>query len=362
MLQLLKAEELLAVSMTRKGGAPILDSVSRGIPAMVRALLVLVILAAAAGTAPAQSPPSAPLCDQLAAHPSDPERFGEGLTLDRMDGGRAADACAEAVAEEPGNLRLVYQLGRALAAADREDEAEPHLRRAAMAGYVAAMYSLADLLIYRDSGKDSTTQAEGLQWMRRAAERNFGPALAALGTLHDEGRGVPRDRALAVSFYRRAGATNDPLSMQLAGSWFDERAGNDAALIAEAERLLRAAVAAGWRDAYNELAWFLYTRDRDMVEAERLARRAVAAYPEDPAFADTLGAILLRRNQAAAALPYLEFAAQSEGDNPDFHERLGDALWALGRRDEAREAWNDALSNTESDNQRQRLRDRLARQ
>lgn len=329
-------------------------------PSCLRALALAGALAAAASGATAQSPPPAPLCDLLAAHPSDPERFGEGLTIDRMDGERAVEACTEALAAEPDNMRLVYQLGRALAGADREDEAEPHLRRAAQAGRVAAMYSLADLLLYRDSGKGAT-QAEGLQWLQRAAEQNFGPALAALGGLHDEGRGVARDRAMAESYYRRAAATNDPYSLQLAGSWFDERAGSDPALSAEAERMLRASVALGWRDAYNELAWFLYTRERDLPEAERLARRAVAAYPEDPAFADTLGAILLRRGQAAEALVYLDFAVDSEDDNADFQERRGDALWALNRRDEAREAWNAALANAETDNQRQRLRDRIAR-
>jgi predicted negative regulator of RcsB-dependent stress response len=88
----------------------------------------------------------------------------------------------------------------------------------------------------------------------------------------------------------------------------------------------------------------------------------VAAYPEDAPSADTLGAILLRRGRLDEALVYLEYAAATADDDADIHEHYGDVLWALGRRDEAREAWNDALPNAQSDAQRARLRERLARQ
>jgi TPR repeat protein len=281
--------------------------------------------------------------------------------FDRIDGERAVSACEEAVAAEPNNLRLAYQLGRALARVERTEEAVPQLRRAADAGGVAAMYALGDLLVYHDGGK-SNAAAEGVTWIRRAADAGFVPALVGLATLYAEGRGVTRDDATADDYYRRAAETGNPYAQLQAGLRLDDRAGGDAAQLAEAERLLRAAAAQGWRDSYNELAWFLYTRNRDLAEAERFARRAVAAYPEEPASADTLGAILLRRGQAAEALVYLEFAASSEDDNPDYAERHGDALWALDRRDEAREAWNEALSNTQSDTQRQRLRERIGRQ
>jgi TPR repeat protein len=326
----------------------------------LRALALAVAFSALSSGAFAQDPPPAPLCDLLAAHPFDPDRFGEGVMMDRMDGQRALEACEEAVTADPNNLRLVYQLGRAYTRLERDEEALPLYRRAAEAGRIAAMYALADLLIYHDGGKTGRT-ADGVDWLRRAVDAGFAPAIVAMGAITAEGRGVPRDEAAAEGFYRRAAESGNPYAQLQAGIWLDEHAGDDAAKIAEAERLLRAAAAQNWRDAYNELAWFLYTRNRDLADAERFARRAVAAYPEEAASADTLGAILLRRGQAAEALTYLEFAAGTEEDNADYHERHGDALWELGRHEEAREAWNEALSNTQSDNQRQRLRERIAR-
>jgi TPR repeat protein len=332
-------------------------------PTRCTALVLAVALAAIGGGAFAQDVPPAALCDLLAAHPFDPDRFGEGVMLDRMDGDRAVAACEEAVEAEPNNLRLAYQLGRAYTRLERYPEAMGPLRRAADGGGIAAIYALGDLLVYHGDGSKSGNPADGVDLMRRAADAGFVPALVGLGVLYDDGRGVPRNDTTADDYYRRAAATGNPYAQLEAANRLDERAGDDETQVAEAERLMRAAAAQGWRDAYNDLAWFLYTRNRgDIADAERFARRAVAAYPEDANSADTLGAILLRRGQAAEALVYLEYAAASEDDNADIHEHYGDALWALGRRDEAREAWTDALPNAQSDAQRQRLRERLGRQ
>jgi predicted Zn-dependent protease len=103
-------------------------------PNLRHALVLAFALAAVGGGAGAQDAPPAPLCDLLAAHPFDPDRFGEGVMFDRIDGERAVSACEEAVAADPNNLRLAYQLGRALARVERTDEAVPQLRRAARYG------------------------------------------------------------------------------------------------------------------------------------------------------------------------------------------------------------------------------------
>ncbi len=44
-------------------------------------------------------------------------------------------------------------------------------------------------------------------------------------------------------------------------------------------------------DAYNNLAWLLYTRGGDLGEALALARKAVELNPSDPRYADTVNRI-----------------------------------------------------------------------
>jgi tetratricopeptide (TPR) repeat protein len=52
-----------------------------------------------------------------------------------MDTDAAIAACKAALKAHPGTPRYLYQLGRALVAARRYDEALPHLRSAVEAGY-----------------------------------------------------------------------------------------------------------------------------------------------------------------------------------------------------------------------------------
>ena len=58
---------------------------------------------------------------------------------------------------------------------------------------------------------------------------------------------------------------------------------------------------------------------------------------------------------------HVDFAVAQEPDNPDYHERRGDALWGIERRDDARAAWIRALALAGSDVQRRRLEGKLAR-
>lgn len=54
--------------------------------------------------------------------------------------------------------------------------------------------------------------AEAASWYRKAAENNHGPAQTSLGSLYERGLGVPKDKAAALDWYRRAtGLSEDRL-------------------------------------------------------------------------------------------------------------------------------------------------------
>ena len=87
-------------------------------------------------------------CDRLAAHPSDPDRVAEGVSQSAMDKEAAIAACAEAVAADPDNPRLNYQLARALGYAGRGGEAGDY-RAAAVAGdYPQALFVVGYLYMF----------------------------------------------------------------------------------------------------------------------------------------------------------------------------------------------------------------------
>ena len=81
------------------------------------------------------------------------------------------------------------------------------------------------------------------------------------------------------------------------------------------------------------------TRESVLQEVAATLRGESAIVPcklSDPAAVDALV------GQAEAALPYLEEARKIR-DDPEVAAHLGEALWSLGRRKEAREVWNKAL-------------------
>jgi uncharacterized Ntn-hydrolase superfamily protein len=100
---------------------------------------------------------------------------------------------------------------------------------------------------------------------------------------------------------------------------------------ARAEAGFRAAVARKPMDpdALNELAWFLATHDRDLVEAVRLAKTAVAARPRDPNLYDTLAEAEYRSGSLARAIEAMDRAVKYSGGGARYADRL--ARWTRER-------------------------------
>lgn len=117
-------------------------------------------------------------------------------------------------------------------------------------------------------------------------------------------------------------------------------------LIAAAEADLRALLEQepDAAQALNALGYTLADRTERYEEAAELIERAYALRPDDPAVIDSMGWIAYRRGQYEAAVGYLRRAYEL-ADDAEIAAHLGEALWQLGRRDEAREVWNEALRN-----------------
>jgi hypothetical protein len=84
-------------------------------------------------------------CDILAAHPNDPERMAEGVADDLIVPRLAIMACEDALTHEEDEPRFAFQLGRALLAVGREEEAVESFRTAAEQGHAAAWAYLGDV-------------------------------------------------------------------------------------------------------------------------------------------------------------------------------------------------------------------------
>ncbi len=110
-------------------------------------------------------------CDHLVSHPEDPDRVAPGVEDVLLFAGEAA--CREAVAEDPDNRRLRYQLGRVLFYAGKADESVTHLDFAADAGSKQAQFVLGYITDGGIQGvKKDACKVEDL-WVRSARQGRF---------------------------------------------------------------------------------------------------------------------------------------------------------------------------------------------
>ena len=109
--------------------------------------------------------------------------------------------------------------------------------------------------------------------------------------------------------------------------------------------------------AHNALGYSLADRGVRLPEARDLVTRALQLAPGDPFITDSLGWIEFRMGNRDEALRLLRQAHAARPDT-EIGAHLGEVLWALGRRDEARAVWQDARGR---DAANEVLRETLAR-
>ena len=152
------------------------------------------------------------MCDRLAGDPFDPHKGAPGVPFSNIDAEKAVSACRTAAEAAPGELRLSYQLGRALLRADERDEAAALIRAAAEKSYPAAEDTLGDL--YKNAIGVAKDDAQALRLYRQAAEGGYAPAFSDEGRLYWDGIGTGMDRVEAVRWFKRGADHSDPFSHQ----------------------------------------------------------------------------------------------------------------------------------------------------
>lgn len=95
--------------------------------------------------------------------------------------------------------------------------------------------------------------------------------------------------------------------------------------------------------AHNALGYTYAERGIRLDEAETLIDTAIKLAPDDPFIQDSLGWIQFRKGRKEEALATLRKAFQVRPD-PEIAAHIGEVLWALGKREEARALWKAQLA------------------
>lgn len=243
------------------------------------------------------------------------------LAQAQIQAGRPADAARlakEARARQAGDLGLIrvealatIRMGKAAqAVADAENAVGG--RRTSVPG----AFALAD--VYQEA-------------------KRHGDAIAVLTPLSTA---APDDDAVAFRLSAAYDAANRP---------------------ADAERALRAILSRDPLDAnaLNYLGYMFANRGQNLPEALTLIDRALAAEPENPAFLDSRGWALFKLGRAADAEAPLRRAATALRGSSVIQSHFADVLASIGKRDEAAERLELALSGDGVDVDKTALETRL---
>lgn len=95
--------------------------------------------------------------------------------------------------------------------------------------------------------------------------------------------------------------------------------------------------------ANNNYAFSLSERGVELEKAEKMVQVALNKFPNNPNYLDTKAWILYKQKKYEKALDYIRDAIDIGGVSAEVYEHLGDILKALGRNEEAKEAYENAL-------------------
>lgn len=100
--------------------------------------------------------------------------------------------------------------------------------------------------------------------------------------------------------------------------------------------------------ALNSLGYILADRTQRYDEARGLLEKALHLRPDDPAIMDSMGWLLYKMGQYPEALGHLR-SAFAAGPNPEIAAHLGEILWVVGDRTEARRVWQEGIKAAPND-------------
>ncbi|MCL2308852.1 MAG: tetratricopeptide repeat protein [Proteobacteria bacterium] len=126
----------------------------------------------------------------------------------------------------------------------------------------------------------------------------------------------------------------------------EEKRGN----LKSAEKYLRAALKLKPNEPYvqNALGYTLVDHQLNVEEGAALIEKAHQAMPDDGAILDSMGWARYRQGKIEEAARYLQQAWEKQPD-PEVAAHWGEALWQLGRREEARRAWAQGVKKALDD-------------
>ncbi len=286
-------------------------------------------------------PASADAAASLASIAVDEKRFD--------DAARLVDDAARDPEQAEG---LRWQ--RARIAEERGDKTDAaRLYQGIEAGGRALAAQLRAYRLLREQGAPELAEVVIDDYLASAPMASADVASGVAAILVEEGRGEE-----AIALVDRALTFLPDDGLRLARGFLLERLDR----LPEAVADMRAVAARRPNDpmALNALGYTLVDRTKSVEEGLDLIERAIAAKPDSYAIQDSMGWGLVQAGRLDDGRTWLE-RAWDLSEDPEVAAHLGETLWRLGRVDEARKLWDEALAANPDSPPLKRAMERRAR-
>lgn len=218
---------------------------------------------------------------------------------------------------------------------------------------------------------DEKAYEETARWLNKSAVQDNAYSECLLGFMYTRGQGVSKSASQAIKFYTRAANRGNVIAQynlaylysegdkifpkdQMAGftdfiSGGERKFKKDQNLAME---WYKKAADNGFVPAQNKLAYLSAQSDKNLDQAERLARVAVAKNPNSGEYADTYGWVLYKLGKYPEAAKELERALTLMPGEPIIFDHLGDTYAKMGDNTKAYDCWKKALRTVDKELQK----------
>ncbi len=229
-----------------------------------------------------------------------------------------------------------YFLGQIDEDAKQPEAALAHYRQV-VAGdqYMAARARISSILIKQGQPEEALAQLRATA--TKTDQERVQLTLAEASLLRDIKRVVEAFGVLEAALKKHP----DNLELLYDSALMADRVGKKEVLESRLQRVLE--LKPDHAHALNALGYTWADQNRRLDEALKLIQRALVLQPGDAFILDSLGWVYFRLGRFSEALETLQQAFHTRPD-PEIAAHLGEVLWTLERRAEARKVWQEALA------------------
>ncbi len=177
-------------------------------------------------------------CDQLAAHPFDPDAVAKGVFYADLDADKVIAACQDAIAAYPQEARFYTQLTRGLHKAGKLDLARVATQKGADLGSGQSMAYLG--VMYKNGEQVAQDQPQALAWFEKAAEKGNPGGMVFAASMYRDGVGTTRNYKRAAELYKMASDRDIAEASADLGIFYDRGQGVERSAEQAANLLLKA--------------------------------------------------------------------------------------------------------------------------